>query len=506
MFKRSSKHNLSHRVSLSSKMGLLMPIALFDVVPGDKIKHKISALIRTQPLLAPVMHTVDVDVHCYFCPDRLIWDNSEDFHTGGDDGMDDSVVPYMTAPADTGYLKGSLADYFGLPIGVPGYKHSALPFRAYAKIYNEHYRDTQLQNELAISYADGLDSTTSRALVAPAWKRDYFTMARPQPQLGPEVTIPLSGDLSSIPVTIQGNGTDIRLSSVGTPSVSGVWENTNTASTASNLDPALGTGSTGSPFRWNNPGLEGEADLSGGGDVGLDVRDLREGNALQRMLEHNNIFGGRYIEQLLSRFNVAPQDVRLDRPEFIGGGETKIQFSEVLQTAEGTDPVGEMKGHGISFLSSHKYTRRIPEHGWIMCFMILRPKTQYMQGLHRMWSRETRWDYFNPEFQDIGDMAILNKEVKAGHAQPDGIFGFTPMYEDYRTIPSRVAGDFRDTLKYWHMAREFSGNPALNSSFITANPTSRIFPDTSGDQLYISVNHGITARRLLRKRPAYRLM
>ena len=166
---KSSIHNLSHSVKFSSKIGQLLPIACFDVVPGDKLRHQITALIRTQPLLAPVMHAVDVDLHVYFTPQRLVWEDSEAFHSGGDDGMDDSEPPYMLSPASTGYAKGSLADYLGLPLGVPNLKHSAEPFRVYNMIYNHWYRDSQLVSEVPISLASGLDTTTARNLLYTAW-------------------------------------------------------------------------------------------------------------------------------------------------------------------------------------------------------------------------------------------------------------------------------------------------------------------------------------------------
>jgi len=496
-FKKSALHNLSHSKKLSSKMGYLLPVCLFDVVPGDKIDHRMTALIRTQPLLAPVMHAVDIDLHAYFCPDRLVWDESEDFHTGGDDGLAAPVAPYMTAPASTGYVKGSLADYLGLPLGVPDYQHSALPFRAYNLIYNLWYRDSQLQAEIAISKASGSDTTTPKNLLSPCWKRDYFTVCRPAPQLGPDVTLPLTGDAPIAPTG------PLKLQDTGHTKEGNFQFNT---ATAARYTPNGGTLANGDNNLEYKSGLE--ADLSAA--TGIDVRDFREANAVQRFLEFNNIFGGRYMEQLMARFGVRPQDYRLQWPEFLGSGSTKIQFSEVLQTggtsAGAATGVGNLLGHGISLVGSNRYRRRIPEHGWVMVFMIVRPKTQYMQGLHRMWSRPTKYDYLLPEFQDIGDQPVYNKEIYVGAAVPGNVFGWTPQYEEYRTVPSTVSGDFRDTLKYWHMARDFASEPALNSTFVTCNPTTRIFPATSADNLYISMDHTIMARRLLRKQPAYRLM
>lgn len=490
---RGAWHNLSHSVKYADYLGYLTPIAIFDCVPGDRINHKIHALIRTQPLLAPVMHEVDIDIHAYFTPDRLVWDDSEDFYTGGDDGTENPTRPTMAAPASTGYTVGSLADYFGLPTGVPDYIHDARPFRAHGLIFNEHYRDTQLQAPVVVSTASGLDTTTSRAMLRPAWKRDYFTKCRPEPQLGAEVIIPLTGDAPVMTDAVPGSGTGTGIVSVNS-TVAGAPRNM--LANATNV--LLGSNN-------DAPTNALYTDLSA--VTGIPIRELREAGAAQRFLENNNIFGGRYIEQLMARFGVLPQDFRLQRPEFLGAGSTKIQFSEVLATADtGNDNVGDMRGHGISIVGSNRYKYKVKEHGWIIVYMIMRPKTQYMQGLHRMWSRETKYDYLLPEFAAIGDQAVLNKELYVGSAAPNDPFGYTPIFEEYRTIPSRVAGEFRTTLDYWHMARKFSSEPALNSDFIACNPTNRIFPATNAAQVYVNCKHSIDAFRLIPKTPDYRLM
>ena len=227
----------------------------------------------------------------------------------------------------------------------------------------------------------------------------------------------------------------------------------------------------------------------------IDIDDLREASAVQRFKENMNMTGARYVERLKHAFGVRPQDSRLQIPEYLGGGQQKIQFSEVLQTAEGTNPVGEMAGHGIAGLRSNRYKRMIPEHGWIISLLVVRPKTQYMQGLPKQWSRDTKYDYFQPELQYLGDVPVKNKEVYVAHTTPDGVFGYQNIWDDYREIENTVAGEFRTTLKDWHMAREFSTDPALNSTFVSANPTTRIYAAPSTDQLYITAKHKIKARR-----------
>lgn len=505
MARKTALQNLSHVVKQSMNMGYLTPVGIFDVVPGDRIDHSFNAFIRTQPLVTPVMHEVDVDIYAIFVPDRIVWDDAEDFHTGGDDGLATPVAPYQTSPASVGYAVHSLADYYGLPLGEPDMQHSALVMRGYGEIWNTLFRDSQLQAKVTVAKTSGADTTTNKNLLRPCWKRDYFTKCRPAPQLGPDVTIPLE---------LEGNAPVDGIFTNAAPS-SALFSGTGPGGVAvSNRYGQIGsnfvvknTTNTNAAFGPSNPPAI-FADLDGISGAEIDIRDIRESSAVQRFLEHNNIWTGAaaYASQLFSRFGIYPQDARLQLPELLGSGSTKFQFSEVLQTAEGTDPVGEMKGHGMGVLSSNRYKYHVKEHGFIHVLMAIRPKTQYMQGLHRMWSRSTKFDYLLPEFEAIGDQAVLNKEIYAKHTSPDTVFGYTPMYDEYRTIPSRVAGDFRDTLKDWHMAREFASDPALNSTFVTANPTDRVFSATNEDQVYITIKHSILARRQLSKEPSYRLM
>lgn len=492
---RGAWHNLSHSFKYSDYLGYLTPVACFDVVPGDNINHKVSALIRTQPLLAPIMHVVDIDLHAYFVPDRLVFEEYEDFQTGGLDGQASVTRPTMAAPPSTGYAVGSLADYYGLPTGIPNYVHDARPIRGYNCIINRYYLDTQLQTERVFSMASGLDTTTDRAIFRPAWKRDYFTKCRPEPQLGDEVVIPLTGDadIVSTGLAVQMRGPASALTNITTSSTATMVLNPPASSPSVNFGTA-GTSVTSL-----------EADLSS--VTGIPVRELRESNAVQRWQESNNIFGGRYMEQIMARFGIFPEDSRMQWPETLGMGDTKIQFSEVLGTTNNTDTnVGEMGGHGISVMGSNRYRYKVKEHGFIHVFMIMRPKTQYFQGLHRMWNRETRFDYLLPEFVAVGDQAVKNKELYVNSAAPDGVFGYTPIYEEYRTIPSRVAGEMKTSLKYWHMAREFSSEPALNSDFIKCNPTNRVWIDQAAAQVYVNMKHDISAYRLIPKTPDYRLM
>lgn len=487
---KRSKFSLSNGKLLSCDMGELVPINLVEVLAGDSIQQATSCLIRCAPLLAPVMHRADVRIHHWYVPHRLTWEDWEDFITGGPDGMDTSVFPTITMPADGGAAIGSLADYFGIPVGVNSLQVSALPFRAYNMIWNEFYRDQDLQSELAVSDLSGPDAVTSTVMKHIGWEKDYFTSSRPFEQKGPAITIPLG---TNAPLQLYGGGAmnpSIGKNTAGTP-------------IASTVDAGFAA-STGQLRRTdNNTGVvldvtgHTRVDLTGASAVTINI--LREAMALQRYAEARARYGSRYTEYL-RYLGVRSSDARLQRPEYLGGGKTTLQFSEVLQTAEGTSPVGEMRGHGISALRTNRYRRFFEEHGYVITLLSVRPKTVYTQGLARTWNRRAKEDFWQRELQHIGQQEVLNKEVYAAHATPNGTFGFQDRYDEYRRAESSVAGEFRDSvLDYWHMAREFGSTPALNASFVECVPTDRIFAAQENDTLYVMANHSIQARRLVAK-------
>ena len=496
-----SKIPLNHDKKLSCNMGEVIPLTCYDVLPGDIIRQETDVMIRTQPLVTPVMHDVYAEVFHIFVPNRIIWDEWEDFITGGELGTANPVHPYITSPASTGFLVGSLPDYLNThKPGVPDDSRNALPIRAYQSSFNYLFRDSQLVTPAAISKASGNDTTTSRDLQMAMWQKDRYTTARPQPQLGAPVAIPLTGDAPVLGLGTANNGTYgatnvTTRESDGTTSVYATAKQTNVAS-ANDVLYVEQNGTTGYPNIF--------ADLSSVDAV--DINDLRQAGAFQRFLENLNNFGARYSERIQQAFGVPVQDSRLSEPELIATGTSRFQFSEVLQTAEGTDPVGEMKGHGITVQRSNRFKYRAMEHGWFLTLMVVRPKTQYQDAVHRMMNRPTRLDYFNPEFANLGDMPIFNKEIQPSHASPDGVFGYAPAWDEYRFIPSSVAGEFRDTLDDWHMARQLPNDVALNATFVRANPTTRVFSDTNSDQLYVTARHHLTMLRKIPKYPKPRLM
>ena len=484
---KRNKFSLSNYKLFSCDMGEMVPCGITEVLPGDTIQQATSALVRCSPLLAPVMHPVQVRIHHWFVPHRIIWDDFEDFITGGPDGMDDSVFPTITFGGGTGAAIGSLADYLGVPTGVNNINVSALPFRAYNLIYNEWYRDQDLQSPLDISTASGADSTTETTLQMCAWEKDYFTAARPWEQKGPAITIPLgtSAPVELIPYTESGGNIMIQKRADNDTLLSGAMS----AQAGTGYQLTNGIGSV------TDPNGRLRTDLTGASAITINA--LREAMALQRYEEARARYGSRYTEYL-RYLGVKSSDARLQRPEYLGGGKTTIQFSEVLQTAEGTDPVGELRGHGISSMRSNRYRRFFEEHGYVITIMSARPRTIYQQGLSRHWNRRVKEDFWQKELEHIGQQEILNKEIYAAHASPDGTFGFADRYAEYRSNESTVSGEFKDTtLNFWHMSRVFGSSPALNSDFVTCVPTDRIFAVPSQDVLYVMAKHSIQARRLV---------
>lgn len=476
-------HFLSHNKLTSMNQGYIHPIGCIEALPGDSFQHKVTALLRTQPLLAPVMSTCEVKIHHWFVPYRLIWTEFEDFITGGPDGLNESAVPVVES-GDAGFAKGSLADHLGIPPLVKDLVVSALPFRAYNYIYNEFYRDQDLQEPVVWSKASGEDTTTNKNMLQGCWEKDYFTAARPNSQKGDDVEIPLSG-----------NAPVILRSPSNTNPARAVRADTHAGLATDLQSDAAGViyNGSGVPVAID-PNDTLVTDLS---DVSaVSINDLRLAVKLQTYRENMLRYGSRYIERLQAAFRVRPQDARLQLPEYLGGGKQNVQFSEVLQTAEGDAPVGEMRGHGIAAMRSNRYRRYIPEYGIIMSFMIIRPRTAYQQGVHKMWLRRVKEDFFQPELQHIGMQAIQNQEIYADHPEKEGMFGFSDRYDEYRSMFDQVSGEMRDLLDFWHMGRKFSEAPALNSDFVTCNGTDRIFA-TDADQFIVRAQHSIQVKRLV---------
>ena len=500
--RKRSKFSLSHYNLTTMNMGYVVPVGLTEVLPGDTIQQATSAFIRVTPLVAPVMHPVHVSIHHWYVPLRLIWDDFESFITGGEDGLDTSEYPTLVPVSSGGFATGSLADHLGCPVNIPDLEVSALPFRAYNLIWNEWYRNENTVNVAKISTTSGKDTITSQGLHRKAWAKDYFTVAAPWPQKGPAVSVPVNLTAAGEPTitgTVVGNG----VPTFGTQD-SGSPVNPQNAfyvSSASEGNVNYNSSSRTTLLNWQDPALKVNIDFtSGNPELGsVDINQLREAFALQRFEEHRALYGSRYTEYL-RYLGIRASDARLQRPEYLGGGRQTIQFSEVLQTAEGTDPVGTMRGHGISAMRTNRYRRFIEEHGLILTLMSVMPISIYQDGLPRLWNRRVKEDFWQKELEHIGEQEILVKELYAKSSNPDDVFGYQDRYDEYRSHGSFVSGEFRNLLNYWHFAREFANEPTLNTDFIYGTPTNRPFAEQTQDQLYCMVNHSIQARRLVSRR------
>ena len=458
---------------LTCDMGQLVPIGLMEMLPNETIRHRTSAVIRVSPLAAPVMHPVTARIHHFFVPSRVLWpqevggtegDNWEDFVTGGPNGDNAATPPQITT---TG-ASNDLLDYLGIPPKA-GISISALPVRAFNMIFNEWYRDQDLVTEREM-----LDLTIPLV----SWAKDYFTAARPWTQKGPDVTIPIGTEAR---VAHKGsNGTNVSVYSDGASADRVLWQ-----------EGAAGNVKQGSTVgNYTNEGLY--VDLAAA--TGADVNDVRRAFALQRYQENMARYGSRFVEYLQRSFGARPLDARLQRPELLGGGQTQVNFSEILQTApdDSGDPrygVGDLYGHGIAAMRSNAYQRNIPEHGYVITCLSVRPHSIYTDGIDRHWLKTKKEEFFQPELKAIGQQEVLNNEVFADGTDGGNVFGYQDRYSEYRHQRSNVHAEFRNVLDYWHMGRKFAQPPVLNASFVECDATKRIHNEQTQHALWIMVQH-----------------
>ena len=429
-----------------------------------------QAVLRFQPLVAPVLHEINMYVHYYFVPYRLLWDDWEDFITGGVTG-DYSVTPPQWTP--TNYTIGSLWDYMGFPTGIlpAGAYPLDFPRRAYNFVYNEYYRDETLQTKVAL---------TNELILNRCWEKDYFTSSLPWQQRGTAPALPISGTTAAVwnnfdvatPVLANafnyGVPNRIRVADVGTAKAA-----------LNNNVVDLSTAST------------------------FDIADLRLAFQIQKWMERNARAGARYTEFLQAHFGQSPRDDRLQRPEYIGGTKAPIIISEVLQTSssDGTSAQGNLAGHGIAISDQHAGKYHVQEFGLILGIMSVMPRTAYQQGINRQWLRRTKFDFFFPEFSNLSEQAIENAEIcaTAVSAHNTGIFGYQGRYDEMRVKSSMVCGQMRDTFDYWHLGRQFdiSSPPTLNADFVKCVPDKRIYAVESEPGLIVSFGNVVRAFRPL---------
>lgn len=492
-----SKHSLSRYHLTTMNQGQLLPCFLEEVLPGDTFRHQSSALIRVSPLVNPVMHPVHAHIHHWFVPARLVWDNWEKFITGRDPNLTVPTLQVnMTTEAAT---TRRLVQSFGIGADTATITVNALPFRAYNLIWNEFYRDQDLNTAATVFTGDAPDPAAAYVTRAPSWEKDYFTTARPTPQQGAIETIQvgLAGLAPVKGIGVQGGGV---FSTAGVAVRETGGSNPTYAAAARGVQAApneitiKGSGA--------GPGAFPEiyADLAGGSGITFDINQWRQSMAYQKMKEHRNRYGSRYTD-MLAYLGITSSDARLQRPEYLGGGKQTISFSEVLSTAETTEAVvGDMAGHGIAALRSRPYQRFFEEHGYVISLMYVRPISLYMNRIPRTFLRRDYEQYWQKELEMMGDQIIQNNEVYGDAPSPSGTFGYIPRYDDYRHGESTVAGEFRTSVSdSWHMARKFTSQPALNGTFVICDPTTRIYADAVSDQLYTMISHRVAARRLVSK-------
>lgn len=470
---KKSKQNLSYENKFTFNLGELVPFLVQEVVPGQFARFGANVLLRTQPLVAPIMHRIDTMVWYFYIPYRLLQTNFEDFMTGGLQGNANISSPIIKSPADSGFSVGSLGDYLNYATGVPNFESLAWGFRAYAKVFNDYFVNQNVEGqELPLSLGDGLDTTTNTTLQNKNWRRDYFTGNLPWPQRGPEVYLPLG---VSAPVSIEPAEGFFALQDQN-----GKWGEIAKKQMSVGVYGAGFVNGTESEITSNQPmkyygGLKGTADLASASSV--TINQIRLSAKVQEIFESLARGGARFIEMLYNCFGVVSGDARLQRSEYFGGSKSPFIISEVLQTSETTEtsPQANMSGRGICAVKTKRIKKYFPEHGIVLGLMCVSPEANYFQGSPRMYNRRSRFDYLWPQLAGIGEQETLNKEIFAAHSDPDGVFGYNPRYEEYRRNFSQVHGEFKSSLKFWTLVREFENAPALNAEFVKQVPSKRVF-------------------------------
>lgn len=467
-----SSFDRSHGYKTTFDAGYLVPVYVDEVLPGDTFRLKMTAFGRLATPLHPFMDNMFLDTFFFFVPLRLLWSNFKKF-MGEQDNPNDStsfIIPTMTSTAGTGYGEMSVYDYLGIPTKVPGLVHSALFLRAYNKIWNQWFRDQNLQNSVAEPMGDGPDNPTDYVLLRRGKRHDYFTSALPWPQKGPAVTIPLG---TSAPVIR--TGTNVTLLKRASDGAIVADTNLGVAGGTGNL---IGNSGAAIPYQLDPNGAL-ITDLSAA--TAQTINQLRQAFQIQKLYERDARGGTRYTELIQAHFGVTSPDARLQRAEYLGGGSVPLNVNPIAQTSS-TDteptPQGNLAGVGTVHARNMGFNKSFTEHGILIGLVSVRADLNYQQGLNRMFFRSTRWDFYWPALSHIGEQSVLNKEIYAqGSANPTqdaATFAYQERWAEYRYKPSLVTGQMRSnaatSLDTWHLSQEFPSLPVLNSAFIVENP------------------------------------
>lgn len=516
-----STFDRSHGYKTTFDAGKLIPFFVDEALPGDTFNLKTNIFGRLATPLKPIMDNIFIDIHFFSIPIRLLWDNWQKFNGEQRNPSDSTnfLMPEITSAA--GYAEGSLADYMGLPTKITGLTHRADFFRAYNLVYNEWYRDENLQNSVATNTDDGPDNVTDYQILPRGKRKDYFTSALPWAQKAAPVSIPLGTTAPLIFSNPNSDPTALSYQPAWNYNMSGSgqfqrWNNTGAKPTLDNYYNATG----GALGYSQQPSSAGETiiDISGQHKVDLasatatTINALREAFQVQRMYEKDARGGTRYTELLRSHFGVVSPDARLQRPEYLGGGTSPVNINPIAQTSESSDastPQGNLAAMGTFSFGSKGFVKSFTEHEIVIGIASARADLNYQQGMNRMWSRSTRFDFYWPSLAHLGEQAILNKEIytqgssvltPGGTPVDEEVFGYQERYAEYRYKPSLVTGLFRSnaaqSLDVWHLSQDFGALPTLSATFIEENPPiDRIIAVPSEPQFMMDVFHKFTCAR-----------